>query len=117
MPSGAGAGRDSGRGPRRLPNETFSNASTAGSNSTERCANSINRSERKLIQNFRHALGQVLGLATLQSHGVPELEMAAHAQQHDFLAEPCGTAQFGRDQNAPCSVDIDVLSISQHESL
>src|SRR5690606_39584566 len=117
MPSSGGALTAEEPPPRRLPNVAFSKASTAGSNSTERCTNSIDRSERKVIENVRHALGQILGFAALQRDGIPQLEMATHAQQHDFLAEPCGTTQFGCHQNAPRTVDIDVLGISQHESL
>ena len=47
---------------------------------------------RKLIKDVRHALGQVFCFTTLQGHCIPKLEMRAHAQQHDFLAEPGGAA-------------------------
>ncbi len=55
----------------------------------------------------------MLGVA----HGVPQLEVAAHAEQHHVAHEAGRGTQLGRDQHARGSVDVDVHRVAEEDAL
>ena len=48
---------------------------------------------------------------------IPELEVAAHAEQHHVAHEAGGGAQLGRDQDARRRVDVDVHRVAEEDAL
>src|SRR5690606_1230022 len=75
-------------------------ALTVGSSSTGRCVNSIDTSERKILEGVGHALRQRFGFGTRPFARIPQFEVPSHPQQHDFALQSGRLAQLGGHQNA-----------------
>jgi hypothetical protein len=60
-----------------------------------------------------HHLRLVIGVALR----VPELEVAAHPEQHHIAHQPGREAQFGRDQHPRRSVDLHVHRVAEKDPL
>ncbi|MCK7524942.1 MAG: hypothetical protein MZV64_48715 [Ignavibacteriales bacterium] len=49
----------------------------------------------------------------VEARRVPELEMRAHAEQHDVAFELSRAAQLGRDEDAAGAVEVDVRRVAR----
>src|SRR6476469_2564893 len=81
---------------------SVTSASTASGRRTLRCckAEPDARSEAEILERIRHRRLHHLGLVRGMALRIPELEVAAHAEQHDVANEAGGSTQLGGDEDA-----------------
>src|SRR5437763_3886413 len=100
-----------------MPSTSPTSASTASGRRTLKCCKAGSGSEAEILERIRHRRLHHLGLVRGMALRVPELEMAAHAEQHDVAHETRGGAQLGSDENARRRVDVDVHRVAEEDPL